>query len=436
MRPTPRAVVLFAVGIPPTLVVVLIEPNLWILGFGHLGFAAAITVLDALRTLPARALDLDVAVPPRVFTGEEDRIRVALSAGDRWPATTAELACDADSGLAIAPPPRVPLAPGRRAETSIAIRSLRRGTGRVRNLWVRWPGPLGLTTRQIVKPLDAEVAMSPNVRPDRGRGLRSWDQALPHGVKPRSQPGDGSEFDALREYRPGLDHRSIDWKHSARHQTLVSKEFRAERNHQIVLAFDTGYLMSEPVDGVPRLDHAINAGLALAWVSLRSGDRVGVFGIDSAVRLAATPVRGTRNFLRIQDAAATLAYRHEETNFTLGLADLLGRLRRRSLVILQTAFVDTVTAELMVAGVERLASRHLVLFVTVQDPGLAAAVDAEPKRLADLSRAVVADSLIRERRIVLERLRRLGVHCLDVPRERVGAELVDRYLTIRRRELI
>ena len=50
------------------------------------------------------------------------------------------------------------------------------------------------------------------------------------------------------------------------------------------MAFDTGYLMLEPVDGITRLDHAINAGLVLAWVSLQGGDLVGTYGFDARVR--------------------------------------------------------------------------------------------------------------------------------------------------------
>ena len=71
------------------------------------------------------------------------------------------------------------------------------------------------------------------------------------GSKVQRQQGDGSEFDALRDYAPGMDPRSIDWKHSARHRSLLSKEFQTERNHQIVLAFDTGQLMSEHLGAIP-----------------------------------------------------------------------------------------------------------------------------------------------------------------------------------------
>ena len=53
-----------------------------------------------------------------------------------------------------------------------------------------------------------------------------------------------------------------------------------------------------------------------------------------------------------------------------------------------------------------------------------------------MARAAIADDFMRDRQVVFERLRRFGVLCLDVPRERLGAELVNRYLQIKRQELI
>jgi uncharacterized protein (DUF58 family) len=101
-----------------------------------------------------------------------------------------------------------------------------------------------------------------------------------------------------------------------------------------------------------------------------------------------------------------------------------------------TDFVDTITAELMVENLARLAARHLVVCVTLQDPHLFATVEASPETLDDVARSVVADGFIHERAVVFERLRRLGVHCLDVPAERIGMELINRYLLIKQRELI
>ena len=233
-----------------------------------------------------------------------------------------------------------------------------------------------------------------------------------------------------------MDSRFIDWKHSARHMKLLSKEFRTERNHQVVFAFDTGYLMCEPLDGMPRLDHAINAGLLLAWISLRNGDLVASFGFDAAVRSYLQPVRGMSGFSQIQRTAAGLDYHHTETNFTLGLAELNLRLRRRALVVLFTDFVDTVTAELLVESLQRVAHRHVIIFVTMRDSLLEQTVEAPPAGFETVAQAVIAQDLLRDRRVVLQKLERLGVHCLDVPTRGLSTGLINRYLLIKQRGLL
>ena len=435
-RPTPQAALLFGAGIPLALVLVLVEPRLWPFALAYLGVTIVITGIDGILALPPRALDLAVRVPRTLYVGEADALEVTVTVAPGWPAARAEFALDV--GPDLAPPPRqnAVLSADRGARVSLTLTPKRRGEASVDRLWLRWSGPLNLMRRQRVHDIAETVAVIPNVRAVGRAAIRFSSSDALFGVKPQTQQGAGSEFESLREYVVGLDHRSIDWKHSARHRKLVCKEFRAERNHHIVLAFDTGHLMAEPLDGIPKLDHAINAGLVLGYLSLRSGDRIGVFGFDSEVRLVAEPLGGLHNFRRLQLSAAKLAYRHTETNFTLGLADLLGRLSRRSLVIVQTEFVDTITAELMVESLERLAKRHLVVFITLQDPSLHAMVDAPPRDLATLTRSVIADDFIRERMIVFERLRRLGVHCLDAPIERIGVDLVNRYLLIKRKELI
>ena len=229
------------------------------------------------------------------------------------------------------------------------------------------------------------------------------------------------------EYTPGLDQRAIDWKHSARHRALICKKFRAERNHQIVIAFDTGYLMREPLNGIAKIDHAINAGLLLSYAALRTGDRVGLFGFDEYVHLSTDFVSGTHQFGLLQRAATGLDYSRDETNFTLGLSKLLARLRRRSLVVLLTDFVDSTTAELMIDHLTHLVSRHLVLFVTFDDPELNAAIAARPTGIDRIARSVIAGGFARERQLVLWQLTHRGIHCLESA-VRFGRARVDQSL--------
>jgi uncharacterized protein (DUF58 family) len=313
----------------------------------------------------------------------------------------------------------------------------RRGTPRVVAVHLRWAGPLGLVERRWRRPLDVPVAVVPNLGAVRAMALRMIsNKELMSGLKVERFLGDGSEFEMLREYVPGLDHRAMDWKASARHMKLLCQQFRAERNHQIIIAIDSGQLMSEPLAGIPRLDHAVNAGLLLSWMCLKTGDRVGLLGFDEKVRTWSEPAGGMHAFPRLTRLTADLAYRRTESNYTLALAELAQRVKRRSLVVLFTDFLDSITAELMIENVRRLARHHLVLFVAVGDPAVDGWVRRGPRSLGDLHEAVVAGGFARERRLVLERLRRAGAMVIDTTPEHFSMALLNRYLDIKRRELL
>ena len=143
-------------------------------------------------------------------------------------------------------------------------------------------------------------------------------------------------------------------------------------------------------------------------------------------------VADSRDFHRLQSAAAGLDYRAQEPNFTLALATLAGRLHRRSLIVVFSDFTDPTSAELMIESVGRLVSRHLVIFVTMTDEELEDIALAPPDDMQDLAMAVTADSLLRQRALVVRRLKQLGVDVIEAPHRLIGTRLIDAYLAIKR----
>jgi uncharacterized protein (DUF58 family) len=433
IRPTPRAVLLFAAGFPLALLPALVASPLWTVWAAVLAGTLALLAADWLLAVPPSDVSVAVAAPDVLYVEDRDVLRLTVTASR---AVAVELVCDLDPALEAQPPARVD-AWARGAEARLALVPRRRGTARVLAVWLRWRGPFGLlgfTDRQEV---NREIRVLPNIRAVRGAALRFFgSRHAAAGLKVERYVGEGSEFEALREHFPGLDARSLDWKASARHHELLSRQYRAERNHPLVVALDTGYLMSEPLSGIPKLDHGLNAALILAYVALRTGDRVGLFAFDEKPRLFVEPAGGVAAFARLQGRAAALEYSYAETNFTLGLLELSKRLRRRSLVVLITDFVDSVAAELMMENLARVRRGHVVLFVSLRDPQLEAVARAEPTDLDRLNRAMTAQDLLRERDGVLRRLRRAGVACIDARPGEVSTGMVNRYLEIKRRELV
>jgi uncharacterized protein (DUF58 family) len=433
MRPSPRAVLLLALGLPVALLPAVFGTGLWVVWPAFLGLAVLAGGVDLVLGRPARAMRVDFDVPETLFIGDRGVLTADVTTGR---AMTFEALLELSGDLAEQPLTTFSVGPSGRAVLELPLVPRRRGTSSIDALWLRWSGPLGLVRRQWRVKIGEEVGVVPNVRAVRHAALRFFSQReFLAGLKVERYVGDGSEFESMREYVPGLDHRAMNWKVSARHRRLIVEEFRAERNHQVVLAMDTGHLMADPLDGIPKLDHSINAGLLLAYVCLRTGDRVGWFTFDEKVRSFSEPDGGVRAFRRLQAQTSEIAYSRGETNFTLALSDLQQRLRRRSLVVVLSDFVDTVTAELMLDNLARLSRRHLVLFVTLRDPALDAVAGAAPRSLDHMYRAVVAADFVRERDVVLRRLRRLGIHCLDVAPSAITTGLLNQYLELKRREL-
>ncbi|MEO6040799.1 MAG: DUF58 domain-containing protein [Croceibacterium sp.] len=435
--PSARALALLVLAAPLAVVVAAAAPAAWVVVPAAALALLVVVVLDGL--LVPRLHELRLHAPSDAEVGQPIPLTV-LAEFARAPgpgAVQAMIGFDprlGARGVAALTLDRADDPLVRSGETQIVPR--RRGTGALNELWLRWPGPLGLAHRQAYRRFEHPVRVSPDLSPVRSPALQSFLRDSQFGLIARRIRGEGTQFEALSEYQPGMDRRRIDWKASARHTRLYARENESERDNQIVFAFDCGQAMCEPVDGLPRIDRAVSAALLASYVALKGGDRVALFGFAERPSLLTPFAADTRAFHRLRTAAAALDYSPREANFTLALSTLAARLKRRSLVVLFSDFADPTSAELMIESVERLVRHHLMIFVTFEDTELAELTGAEPDTLRDLASAVTAEGLARQRALVLQRLRRLGVDVIEAPWQAVGYRLLDRYLATKRAEAI
>jgi uncharacterized protein (DUF58 family) len=430
--PTRAAILLMAAGAPVGLVLGAVSPQLWLVGVAWIVVAAALVGLDAFWGVPVRALALQLATPPTMSINGSGEARL-IAAFDRAAPRAVEFAIAAGPNLAVSPPRLEAIVEHALAEARFTLSPVRRGEAALSRVWARWRGPLGLVWTQAAEATDRSVVVTPDIEGVKQEAVRLFSRDALHGLKTQLDVGEGAEFHALRDFQPGMDTRTIDWKQSARHGQLLAKEYRAERNNPIILAIDCGRSMCEPVAGLARIDWALNAGLLLAYVSLKLGDRAGLYSFDARPRALNGPVSGVRAFNALQRAAGRIDYSSDEANYTLGLSNLADRLDRRSLVVVFTEFTDPTAAQLMIENIARLLERHLVVFVALRDLELEELARAEPSSPDDVSRAVIAHSLLREREGVTARLRRMGVEIVEAAPQAAGPALLDRYLEIKRR---
>ncbi|MBN8501510.1 MAG: DUF58 domain-containing protein [Sphingomonadales bacterium] len=433
--PTGRAALLVAAAAPLALLVAVLVPAMWAAAPALGTLILVLVLVDAVLAGGLRALTL--TSDPDLEVGEPGLLQIDAEFASGM---TGSAQCAIAADLRLLPGGRTegPLArvEPARWRAALPFTPTRRGTGQIETIWLRWTGPLGLGARQVVQDLDRPVRVWPNLAPVRSPALQTFLRDAQFGLIARRMRGEGTMFESLAEFEPGMDRRRIDWKASARHAHLYAKEYEAERNNQIVFAFDCGAAMSEPVGGLPRIDRAVSAALATAFVALKGGDRVALYGFAARPELFTPFAVDPRDFARLSRAAAALDYHAQEPNFTLALASLASRLKRRSLIVVFSDFTDPTSAELMVESISRLTARHLVLFVTMADEELTTIATATPDDMQQLAMAVSADGLLRQRALVLGKLRQLGVDVIEASWDRIGTRLLDSYLAIKRKGAI
>jgi len=342
MRPSPLLILLAAAMVVLTAVVALtgvqgtrLIVSLWLVLGG-------IALLDLMLTPGKRSLGVTADLPEQIFVGTSQFAQITFEA--RAMPRALEMELETPEGLQAKSDGISQTVEGAVGDFELICQN--RGSFAIDHLWLRWPSRFGFFEVIAKKFINATVKGIPNIQPILSGEITSHVNAELFGIKTTAMRGEGSDFHQLREFTSGMDTRMIDWKRSARHNALVARETHVEQNHQIIVCLDNGYLMREELAGLPKIDHAINAGLAVTWAAGIGGDQVGFYTFDSRPQRFLPPQPGRKAFNRIRAEAAELAYSEVESNHTLAMAHLNGQLNRRSLIVVFSDFVDSITAEL------------------------------------------------------------------------------------------
>jgi len=251
------------------------------------------------------------------------------------------------------------------------------------------------------------------------------------GARLQRRRGEGTEFQELRDYRVGDSLRKIDWKATARSSRLISREYRDERNQQVVLMLDCGRRLLAQDDRRVHFDHVLNASLALASIALRQGDAVGLLACTGQQQRWLPPQQGSGGMDMLLGAGYDLHAMPLATDYLAAASALQAHQQRRALVVLITNVRDEDDAELR-AAVSMLSRRHLVMLVSLRELALDHAAADPGDELEGSIRSAAAMHYLADRERTHEALRREGINTLDVSCGELSGALIERYLAIKR----
>ncbi|CAL9463403.1 DUF58 domain-containing protein [Streptomyces sp. enrichment culture] len=431
MALTGRAALLAALGSLP---VGIWEPS-WT---GILAVSAPLALAcacDAALAAPVRRLRLTRSGDTTVRLGETADVTLTITnpsrrplrarLRDAWPPSSWHPGTEVDASRHDV---RIP--PGERRRVTTRLRPTRRGDRHADRVTIRSYGPLGLLTRQGTHVVPWTVRVLPPFTsrkhlPSKLARLRELD-----GRTSVLQRGEGTEFDSLREYVPGDDTRSIDWRATARQSTVAVRTWRPERDRHILLVLDTGRTSAARVGDAPRLDASLDAALLLAALASRAGDRVDLLAYDRRIR-ALVQGRTAGDLLpSLVDAMAALEPELVETDARGLTATALRSAPRRSLIVLLTTLDAAPIEEGLLPVLGQLTQRHTVLLASVADPHIAQMSKARGNTEAVYEAAAAAQAQS-ERNRTTEQLRRRGVTVVDATPEELAPALADAYLALK-----
>ncbi|OLT28204.1 hypothetical protein BJF83_01740 [Nocardiopsis sp. CNR-923] len=395
-----------------------------------LGVLVVLVAADVLLAASPRALRLAREGDVTLRLGDSATLHLTLAnptrrplrgwVRDAWPPS-------ADAG------PRVPVQvpAGERRRITTTLTPTRRGDARAAGVTVRSIGPMGLAGRQRTLSAEWTVRTLPPFHSRRhlpGKLSRLRELEGQHTAMVRGQ---GSEFDSLRDYVPGDDVRSIDWRATARGDGVVVRTWRPERDRRILIVLDTGRTSAGRVGDTPRLDHSMDAALLLAALAGKAGDRVDFLAYDRRTRAQVRASGKGSQVSRIVEAMAPLEAELVESDPAGMVSTVLGTQgRARRLVVLLTDLNAAALEEGLLPKLPALTSRHMVMVAAVADPAVGA-MAAERASADALYRAAAAERTLSERRRVTAELRRMGVEVVDADPEHIAPALADAYINLK-----
>ncbi|MGW1746883.1 DUF58 domain-containing protein [Streptomyces sp. NPDC002092] len=399
---------------------------------GPLALACA---CDFALAAPVRRLGLTRSGDTSVRLGEAADVTLAVTnpsrrllrarLRDAWPPSSWQ------SGTEIAASRhRLTVPAGERRRATTRLRPSRRGDREADRVTIRSYGPLGLISRQGSHQVPWTVRVLPPFTsrkhlPSKLARLRELD-----GRTSVLTRGEGTEFDSLREYVPGDDTRSIDWRATARQSAVAVRTWRPERDRHILIVLDTGRTSAGRMGDAPRLDASMDAALLLAALASRAGDRVDLLAYDRRVR-ALVQGRTARDVLpSLVNAMATLEPELVELDARGLTATALRTAPRRSLIVLLTSLDAAPVEEGMLPVLSQLTQRHTVLMASVADPYIARMANARGNTESVYEAAAAAQAQS-ERHRTAEQLRRHGVTVVDETPEELAPALADAYLALK-----
>lgn len=297
--------------------------------------------------------------------------------------------------------------------------------------------PIGFVSKRFIFQKDASLASYPSFIHLRKYELMALqNEFLLGGIKKIRKLGHTMEFEQIKEYVPGDDVRTINWKATSKTNRLMVNQFQDEKSQRIFMLIDKGRTMKMPFNGLSLLDYSINATMALSHIILKKSDRAGMMTFSKRAENKVAAENKSGQLRKISEALYNIKTDFFESDFNRLYQDVKYSINQRSLVLLFTNFETLDGLNRQMKYLRGIAKNHLLVVVFFKNTEIQKLIHTNPESTQEIYDEIIAEKFEFEKKLIIQELRKYGIYSVYTLPENLNVDVINKYLEIKARGIL
>ncbi|QWX84671.1 DUF58 domain-containing protein [Cellulophaga sp. HaHaR_3_176] len=256
------------------------------------------------------------------------------------------------------------------------------------------------------------------------------------GLKKIRRIGHTQEFEQIKDYIPGDDIRTVNWKSTAKRNQLMVNQYQDEKSQPIYSIIDTGRVMKMPFKGLKLLDYAINSSLAFSNVALKKNDKTGLVSFSKKIETFLPAVQKLTYLNTILEKLYNITTAYTDSDFGLLYAHIKRKINQRSLLLLYTNFEHITALRRQLPFLTAISKKHVLVVIFFENTELENLIATDAEDVQGIYHKTIAEKFSLDKRLMQKELQQYGIQTILTKPEQLTVNTINKYLEIKARGII
>ncbi|CAL2101558.1 conserved protein of unknown function [Tenacibaculum sp. 190130A14a] len=256
------------------------------------------------------------------------------------------------------------------------------------------------------------------------------------GLKKIRRIGHTMEFEQIKNYIPGDDVRTINWKATAKKAALMVNQYQDEKSQPIYSIIDLGRVMKMPFEELKLLDYAINSTLAFSNIALLKNDKAGMITFGKKVEKIVPASNKKTNLHLLNEELYHTNTNFSDSSFALLNATVKRKINQRSLLLLYTNFEHISALKRQLPYLKSIAKKHLLVTIFFENTELDNLISEKVEDLQEVYHKTIAEKYAYEKRLMVKELEKNGLNAILTKPQHLSVNVINKYLEFKAKGMI